>query len=90
MNGVYRRLDSAEVMEMEGDTLILNPQTFAVTKLNAAGGEVWRLLGECPTLEQLTQRLTSEYADVPPERIQSDVRSFLEQMREIGLVQCTE
>lgn len=90
MSEVYRCLDAAEVMEIEGETLILNPNTFAVTKLNAMGGEVWRLLGECPTVEQLTDRLAAEYGGVSPERIQTDIRRFLDRMKDIGLVQLAE
>ncbi len=90
MSAHYRCLESAELMEIEGEMLILNPETFAVTKLNASGAEIWRLLGEHGTVRQLSERLAASYSEVPVDQIEVDVRVFLKNLQEVGLIQVAE
>lgn len=86
MSVAYRCLESAELMEIDGDVIILNPETFSVTKLNESGGRLWQLLREGRTEDELTAHLASLHDDVPRQRIQEDVRHFLQNLQEIGLV----
>lgn len=90
MSATYRCLESAELMEIEGEMLILNPETFSVTKLNATGGEIWRLLSDSRTIEELSEHLAAVYAEVPLHQIQEDVQYFVKNMQEIGLIQLAE
>jgi hypothetical protein len=79
-------MESAELMEIEGEVIILNPETHSVTKLNESGGQLWQLLSESRTVEELTDHLASSYDGVPRDQIQEDVRKFIQNMQEIGLV----
>lgn len=81
----YRRLEATEMIEMDGDTLILNENTLAVTKLNEVGGSIWHSLAEFVTLEELAIRMTEQYL-VDRKRANEDLKSFLSQMMDIGLV----
>lgn len=71
---------------MDGETLVLNPETFAVTKLNEVGGWVWRAMDDGPTFEQLEQRMTEAF-DADRGRMSADLTLFLNEMIGIGLVQ---
>ncbi|MFC5701796.1 PqqD family protein [Cohnella faecalis] len=85
MSVVYRRLDQVEVVELDGETLVLNPETFAVTKLNEVGGWVWRTMDDCATFEQLEQRMTETF-DADRRRMSADLTLFLNEMIGIGLI----
>lgn len=87
MSGAYRCLETAELLEIEGEVIILNPETFSVTKLNEVGGELWQLLREKKTVDELTEHLASSHGEVPVQQIQEDVQHFIQSLHEIGLVQ---
>lgn len=87
MSSAYRRLKSAEMMELDGDTLILNGDTFAVAKLNEIGGRIWRLLEERATADLVAERISLEYEGAGRERIRDDAARFLRELEAIGLVQ---
>ncbi|WP_373231251.1 PqqD family protein [Cohnella sp.] len=81
----YRRLEAAEIIELDGDTLILNEDTLAVTKLNEAGGWIWQSLAEDITVEELATRMTEVYS-VDRTRASEDLKGFLSRMVDMGLV----
>jgi hypothetical protein len=85
MIGNYYRNEAVEVMEMDGETIILNQDSFAVTKLNGTGGWVWESLAERQTFEQLAERMSATF-DGDREKIVGDLANFLKQMLDIGLI----
>jgi len=86
MSVAYRCLNTAEMLEIDGEMIILNPETFTVTKLNESGGELWQLMREGRSEEELAEHLASQHGDVPMEKIREDVRNFLQNLQEIGLI----
>ncbi|CAM3642416.1 PqqD family protein [Cohnella lubricantis] len=82
----YRRHQAVEVLEIDGETILLNQETLAVTKLNETGGRIWELLSENRTLEQVAERICGEFDGAEAHRIREDVALFLDQMIEIGLI----
>jgi len=86
MSVAYRCLNTAEMLEIDGDMIILNPETFTVTKLNESGGELWQLMREGRTEEELAEYLASQHGGVPMEKIREDVRHFIQNLQEIGLI----
>jgi len=86
MNLSYARMATAEVLEIDGETLILNPDTFAVTKLNETAGRIWEMLEERPSVDQLTERVSSEFAGADRQSVRQDIVQFLGRLEEIGLV----
>jgi hypothetical protein len=85
MIGNYYRNEAVEVMEMDGETIILNQDSFAVTKLNGTGGWVWESLAERQTFEQLAERMSATF-DGDRQKIDGDLANFLKQMLDIGLI----
>ena len=86
MNQSYAKMGTAEVMEVDGETLILNPETFAVTKLNETAGRIWEWLGEEASIDHLAEKMCAEFMGAEGESIQQDLVHFLGQLEEIGLV----
>lgn len=82
----YQRLQTVEVMEMDGETIILNQETFAVTRLNETGGWIWDQLSEGLTADQIEERMSVEFTGADRERIHEDLSQFLSRMSEIGLI----
>lgn len=53
--------------------------------LEESGQRIWELMEQPVPVRDIVDRLTEEY-DVPRERCETEVLSFLEQMRQQGLV----
>ena len=87
MNSCYARMGTTEVMKVDGETLVLNPETFAVTKLNETAGRIWEMLGEEASVDQLTEKICTEFAGGDKESIRRDLVHFLGQLEKIGLVE---
>ncbi|WP_276353954.1 PqqD family protein [Cohnella caldifontis] len=89
MSGSYSRHGAVEMLDMEGEAILLNQETFTVTKLNETGGFVWQSLTEPLTFEDLAERLSNEFR-TGREAVDADLRHFLEQLTEIGLIRREE
>jgi hypothetical protein len=89
MSGNYYRNEAVEVMEMDGETVILNQDTFAVTKLNGTGGWVWETLAKRQSFDQLAERMSVNF-DADRQTIGGDLAKFLKQMGDIGLIRLAE
>ncbi len=77
--------------EIAGETIVVPicagvGDMEAVYTFNELGGQLWRLLEQRRAPEDLITWVTENF-DVKPEQAASDVRSFLSDLREIGLVQ---
>jgi hypothetical protein len=59
--------------------------TNGLVMLNSTGRVVWDLLAEEHSVDQLAQALVEQF-DVDRERAQTDVREFLGEIRQIGLL----
>lgn len=70
---------------VDGDTVMLDPETSRYFGLESTGARIWDLLATPHTIEQLVAALTAEY-DVDPETCQSEVIDFLEVLDAAGLV----
>ncbi|RUS45300.1 PqqD family protein [Cohnella sp. AR92] len=81
------RLQAVEVLKMDGEVIILNQETFAVTKLNGTAGWIWEQLDSGLTQEQLVEKMAAEYEGADTEQIRADLDRFIDQMSGIGLIQ---
>jgi len=83
-----RRSDEFIVREI-GEEMILVPvakaraDLSAVLVLEGVGRYIWELLGTYDSEEDLQQAIVSQYA-VEPETAAADLRSFLNELRELG------
>lgn len=76
--------------EVAGD-LLLVPQGKAgvnfnqMLTLNEVGAEIWKLLPQVDSEEEIVNRLLQEY-EVAPEVLRADVREFLDTVRQLGIL----
>ena len=76
--------------EIAGDLLLVPTGKTALDlngmlTLNEVGGEIWKMLDEVETEEEIVDRLLEDY-DVQREELQQDVREFLDRLRELGIL----
>lgn len=76
--------------EIAGDLLLVPTGKTALDlngmlTLNEVGGEIWKLLDEVDSEEEIVNRLLEEY-EVEREELQGDVREFLDKLRELGIL----
>ena len=82
----FRRSPQALHAAIGDDVVALQAQRGSCFGLENVTAEVWRLLEQEPTLQELCDRLVEEY-EVDPLVCRSEVASLLEAMREEGLVE---
>ena len=76
--------------EIAGDLLLVPTGKTALDlngmlTLNEVGGEIWKLLDEVETEEEIVDRLLKEY-EVEREELQKDVREFIGKLQELGIL----
>ena len=73
--------------DLAGETAIVNFENGVYYGLDAVGTQIWnRLAGT--TFGELCDSLIRDY-DVEPSRLEADVRSFLRELAEQGLIEIT-
>lgn len=53
--------------------------------LNEVGADIWKLLPEADSEEEIVTRLLQEY-EVDPEVLRADVAEFIESVRKLGIL----
>jgi hypothetical protein len=81
----YIRKEGLEVIELDGNWIILNALEFKVTTLNEVGGFCWSLLSEECTIQQIIQVLQNHY-EIENECIEQDIEGFVAHLLDCGLV----
>ena len=77
---------SAAIAERLGEeTAILHVETGTYFGLKGVGIDVWALLAQSPTLEEIVAHLTCEY-EVDPARCRADVAALLDRLQTARLV----
>ncbi len=82
----FIRKEAYEVIELDGEWIILNSQDFMVTTLNEVGGFCWSILGEECTVPQIIQAIRTHYV-LEDESIEQDIEVFLANLMDCGLIQ---
>jgi hypothetical protein len=72
--------------EEEDGSFLFDPDTGDLKCLNPMGNLIWGLCDGRRTLKGIEAEVISHYPSVPPERIHSDLVSFLEGLLETGYV----
>lgn len=81
----YIRKVELEAVEMDESWVILHPANYTVTKMNGLGGVCWNLLSERQSIQSLREEIQHMY-DVPNDVAEKDIKQFLSQMVDVGLV----
>ena len=75
--------------DLAGEAAVLNMKTGLYYCLNPMGAWVWNLIQQPKTLEEIRDRLLSEF-EVEPDRCESDLVALIGQMDEEGLIEVKE
>jgi len=86
----YKRNSDTVSREIGGETIVVPicrgvGDMDSVFTFNSLGTDLWKLLDKSHTEEEMALWVT-EHFEVSPERALADVRSFLEDLRNAGLV----
>lgn len=85
LNSVVARGTDHVETRMGEQTVMMSIEQGRYFALEESGQRIWELMEEPIRVSSIVERLTEEY-DVPRERCEAEVVSFLEQMRAQGLV----
>jgi hypothetical protein len=77
--------DQALFKELDAGVLALNLQTGKYYLLNSVGRQMWMLLAEENSLDEVRDVIISEY-DAPPERVDKDLMALLTGLKTAGLL----
>jgi hypothetical protein len=81
----YVRSEFVLSREVEAGLLLLSPGGQDVISLSGAGPEIWTLLRDPHTVEELVASLAARF-DVPPTGIEEDVRAALTSLQQADVV----
>lgn len=76
--------------EIAGDILLVPTGKTALNlngmmTLNPMAAEIWKMLPEADSEEEIVQRILLDY-DAEPEQVRTDVAEFLGRLRELGII----
>ena len=73
--------------QVDDEAALLNLKTGVYFGLDPMGAYIWQMLREPMSVQKLTARLQEDYSNIDAEIVANDLRVFLEQMLEAGLVE---
>jgi len=74
--------------DLAGETAVVNLKSGVYYGLDSMGTQVWKLLQEPVTFGGLCESLKRDY-DVESSRLETDMREFLRELADHGLVEIT-
>lgn len=75
--------------EIDGEIVVLNPETGDVHQFNKVASCIWRALDQYPEVGQLVRNVLDKF-DVDERTAKQDVQRFLEEMVSRRLVEAIE
>ena len=87
---VFKRNQKLVSRRIDDETLIVPIRggvgdLDSIFAVNAVGSQIWDLLAEEVSLDEIVKRISSEY-DIALEQLRGDVQSFLTDLSSIGLL----
>lgn len=89
MNSLVMRNPDLISTEMGAETVMMSIDHGEYFRLNSVGGLVWGLLGQPQTVEAICAQLCANF-QVDPTTCAQDVKTFLVDMHQKGIVTITE
>ena len=72
---------------VDGRAMLVTPDGAELLSLNVVGTMVWELIDDCDgDPGRVAERLISQFEGVSRDQLEADVREFLDELREQGLV----
>jgi hypothetical protein len=85
----YRWEGNVESVDVEGDWLIMHPETMTITKLEDVAAYIWSNLKNPATATEVVDAVLSEFA-VSREVAEPEVEKFLSELMQIGLLEVVD
>ena len=86
MNNTYKCTRNIELMEVDGEFLILDANLLTMTKINGIGAKLWTLLQQNIELNQIFTMIQEEYEIIAAE-LERDISVYLEELHRMGLIE---
>ena len=71
--------------EFDDWAILFNPDTAAAVGINPVGVHIWKTMDGTTATEQIAMRVAKEYHEVP-DTYQDEIKSFVEELTELGFV----
>lgn len=81
----YQHKPGILAADMDGETVMMDAATGKYYNLSETGGRIWTLTETPLTWDELVRSLTEEY-DVDRAQCENDIKPFMEQMIQNGLI----
>ncbi|MGQ8871408.1 lasso peptide biosynthesis PqqD family chaperone [Paenibacillus sp. TSA_86.1] len=85
VNDVVTRKEGHLVSDMGGEKVMMSISSGKYYNLGSTGGQIWELIAEGRTLDELIETLAAEY-DVASDQCREQVVPFLEHLLGEGLI----
>jgi hypothetical protein len=89
MNARVTRPEDVLVRELDGESVLLNLATESYFGLDDVGTRMWMALTSSASIEAACDTLLLEY-EVEPERLRTEIGTFVAKLEEAGLVHVRE
>ena len=70
---------------VDGEAVVVNPERDNFVYFNKTGTQIWELLAENYSVEEILEKLSKEYK-APQKKIQEDFEKFVEDLRKKELI----
>ncbi len=85
LNSVLARADGFSTAPVQDELMMLNVEQGAYYSLDPIAAEIWQMLEQPATVQELVDGLMKRYA-VTREQCEADVLGFLEQLQADGMI----
>jgi len=82
---IYRKKDIPWRI-IDNQALVVNPKTSLIYPLNVTACQIWQLLDGVKNIKEIAEIIYNEF-EADKETIQSDVLSFISQLKDAGLIE---
>jgi len=82
----FRRAAGVIYEQLDGHAVLLDPEAVRMLTLNPVGTLAWELLDDHRTCGEVTTLLLPKVRGVSAEQLELDVRAFLDELIEAGVV----
>ncbi|MFP3123383.1 PqqD family protein [Ectobacillus funiculus] len=81
----YECKENIDILEIDNDCIIMDTETFTVTKINAMGAYILHGVKEKREIEDIIGSIAADY-DVELDVAKTDTLAFLKELEEISLI----
>lgn len=87
MEATYARSDAVEAAPLDSECILFHAASNRFLVLNGTASFIWSRLERAATAEEIARDVERSFRDVTAEQVREDVRSALEHMLELAVVE---